>query len=62
MAGTDKEEAPLEAEAAKREEWRGGTDPGAQEAGGHSVPASESDAVSAEEGGAPAPRTISPPD
>ena len=62
MAGTGKDEAPLEAEAAKREEWRGGTHLDPQEAEGHSLPASESDGVSDEEGSAPAPRTIAPPD
>ena len=62
MSASDKERDPLQAEAAKREEWRGeeiSVDP---EASGHTPPASEHDDAKEAHGEGQAPRTISPPD
>jgi hypothetical protein len=62
MEDESHEEAPLEAEAAKRDEWRGGSDGRGRESEGRSRPGSESEPVSDEEHSSPSPRTIAPPD
>ena len=62
MSESDGKPDPLEAEAAKRKDWRGeeiSVDPAAS---GHTLPASEEGGVSDQGGQGPAPRTISPPD
>ena len=62
MSEGDGEPDPLEAEAAKRKDWRGdeiSVDPAAS---GHTLPASEEDGAREAGGQGPAPRTISPPD
>lgn len=62
MDSSDKEELPLEAEAEKREEWRGNVPLHGQDTQGHGEPASESDNASLGKGAPAAPRTIMPPD
>lgn len=59
----DKDQDPLEAEARKREEWRGDDAPlGEADAPGHTLPASEADSAAQNSGGRGKMRTISPPD
>jgi hypothetical protein len=62
MEEANEDDAPLEAEAAKREEWRGGGQLSEQDAEGHTLPESESSSASEDEESAPVPRTIAPPD
>ena len=54
---------PLKPEAEKREEWRGdGAEPRAEDALGHTLPASEDGGADGSHGTSAPMRTISPPD
>ncbi len=59
----EKEDSALKAEAAKREEWRGGASVNEGDAPGHTLPESERDQTQSAEGGSGGvPGTIRPPD
>ena len=65
MNQTDRDKRPLEAEAAKRREWRGDDASGQPEAPGHTLPESESGSGESDTGAGGKPPTtwaMRPPD